>query len=113
MKPQETNAKTSILLVDDDQMLLHSMGEWLSKDVGFNVSLAANVATAQAELKKKPFDLALIDLRLGQEDGFDVLKHCRQEYPNTTVMLMTGYATIDTGVEAIRAGEIAKEKLFV
>ena len=104
MKPQETNAKTSILLVDDDQMLLHSMGEWLSKDVGFNVSLAANVATAQAELKKKPFDLALIDLRLGQEDGFDVLKHCRQEYPNTTVMLMTGYATIDTGVEAIRAG---------
>ena len=104
MKPQETNAKTSILLVDDDQMLLHSMGEWLSKDVGFNVSLAANVATAEAELRKKPFDLALIDLRLGQEDGFDVLKHCRQEYPNTTVMLMTGYATIDTGVEAIRAG---------
>ena len=104
MKPQETNAKTSILLVDDDQMLLHSMGDWLSKDVGFSVTLAANVSTAEAELKKKPFDLALVDLRLGQEDGFDVLKHCRQTYPNTTVMLMTGYATIDTGVEAIRAG---------
>ena len=104
MKSPETNAKTSILLVDDDKLLLHSMGEWLSKDIGFTVAMANSVATAEAELKKRSFDLAIVDLRLGNEDGFDVLRCCREKYPNTTVMLMTGYATIDTGVEAIRAG---------
>lgn len=104
MKSPQPNTKTNILLVDDDQLLLHSMGEWLSKEVGFTITMANSVTSAAVELKKRPFDLAIVDLRLGNEDGFDILRNCRENYPNTTVMLMTGYATIDTGVEAIRAG---------
>ncbi len=104
MNPTDTNSKTSILLVDDDQHLLQSMGDWLGQEVGFTVVSARCVKTALAELSKRSFDLALVDLRLGPEDGFAILEHCRKHYPNTTVMLMTGYASIDTGVEAIRAG---------
>ena len=55
-------------------------------------------------LSERTFDLALIDLRLGHEDGFDLLTHCKKHYPQTTSILMTGYATVDTGIDAIRAG---------
>ncbi len=92
-----------ILIVDDDQHLLQSMGLWL-QDLGFKTSLAANLQTAEKHLAKQPIDLALVDLRLGSGDGFDVLRFCKQHYPNVVVLLMTGYATVETGVEAIREG---------
>ena len=92
-----------ILLVDDDQHLLDSLGGWL-QDQGFEIQLAANKATAEDALSSKEFDLAFVDLRLGAEDGMEILAHCRVHHPNVVVILMTGYATIDTGVEAIRAG---------
>ena len=98
---QTTVAK--ILLVDDDQHLLQSMSEWL-RSSGFPTTTAHDVASAEARLSEQTFDLALVDLRLGAEDGFEVLGHCRNHFPNTPVILMTGYATIDTGIEAIRAG---------
>jgi len=96
-------APRHLLLVDDDQHLLQSMGAWL-QDQGFKTLLAANIQTAEKHLANHPIDLALVDLRLGHEDGFDVLKHCQKHYPNVAVLLMTGYATVETGVEAIRAG---------
>ena len=92
-----------ILLVDDDQHLLQSMGEWLNA-CGYPTSVASNLTLAEELLQEQSFDLALIDVRLGPEDGFELLGHCKTHYPNTTVILMTGYATIDTGIEAIRAG---------
>jgi DNA-binding NtrC family response regulator len=92
-----------VLLVDDDQHLLQSMGAWL-QDEGFKTFLAANQQTAEKHLTNQPIDLALVDLRLGSEDGFDVLRHCQTHFPQVSVILMTGYATVETGVEAIRAG---------
>ncbi|MFO0262722.1 MAG: sigma-54-dependent transcriptional regulator, partial [Planctomycetota bacterium] len=46
----------------------------------------------------------MVDIRLGEEDGFSLLQQCRQKYPQTNVVMMTGYAGPDTGVEALRAG---------
>ncbi len=92
-----------LLLVDDDQHLLQSMGEWLNSS-NYPTTIASNIAAAKQHLTEQNFDLALIDLRLGPEDGFDLLTHCRTHFPNTAVILMTGYASIDTGIEAIRAG---------
>ncbi len=103
MKPAQKTQTPQILLVDDDQHLLHSMGDWL-KESGFETTLAVNVSSAKRELANRPFELALVDLRLGTEDGFDVLAHCRTFHPSTSVILMTGYATVETGIEAIRAG---------
>ena len=103
MTNSPSNPPHRILLVDDDQHLLQSLGSWL-KDQGFDVQLAADKASAEKALSSKTFDLAFVDLRLGDEDGMDILSHCRKHHPNVVVILMTGYATVDTGVEAIRAG---------
>src|SRR5688500_8656036 len=93
----------SLLLVDDDRRGLESMADWL-RDQGFNLDTSTNYASAVAALDKKPYDLALVDIRLPDRDGFDVLAHCREKHPNTTVILLTGYGTVDAAIEAIRAG---------
>ncbi|HVU89274.1 MAG TPA: sigma-54 dependent transcriptional regulator [Pirellulales bacterium] len=93
----------SLLLVDDDRPLLQSMAAWL-RELGFSVDATTGVADANAALGKKQYDLALVDVRLGDGDGFDILAHCREQRPGTAVILMTGYGTVETAVEAIRAG---------
>lgn len=102
-KNSNANRSQRILLVDDDQHLLHSLGQWLG-DEGFDTMLAHDTASAHKALANREFDLAFIDLRLGDEDGMKLLEHCKRHHPNVVVILMTGYATVDTGVEAIRAG---------
>jgi DNA-binding NtrC family response regulator len=97
MKPR------NILLVDDDRHLLDSMGAWLM-DQNYLVSLASNSDEAKKAIEKNKVDLALIDLRLGSEDGLALLKDLKSHHPHVVFLLMTGYATVDTGIEAIRAG---------
>jgi DNA-binding NtrC family response regulator len=65
---------------------------------------AIDIRQAKALLDNHTFELALIDLRLGPEDGFTLLEFCRKHYPQISVILMTGYGTMETGIEAIRAG---------
>jgi DNA-binding NtrC family response regulator len=102
-KKQQQSRTQRILLVDDDQHLLQSLAGWL-QDQGFDAGMANDGASARRELANKDYDLAFVDLRLGPEDGMEVLAHCRKHHPNVVVIMMTGYATVDTGVEAINAG---------
>ena len=95
--------KASLLLVDDDRHVLDSMADWL-RDQGYDVETRANCREAIAAVDRKPFDLVLADIRLPDGDGFDVLAHCRQTRPEMTVILITGYGTVETAIEAIRAG---------
>ncbi|KAA1259252.1 Transcriptional regulatory protein ZraR [Rubripirellula obstinata] len=95
--------KASILLVDDDRHLAESMADWLT-EMGYQVTFAGTIDEAKARLAKATFDLLMTDLRLGNEDGFDLISHCRAQHPETAVLVMTGYATPDTAVEAVRAG---------
>ncbi|MBS0208565.1 MAG: sigma-54-dependent Fis family transcriptional regulator [Planctomycetes bacterium] len=95
--------RVSLLLVDDDRHLLESMSDWL-REQGYAVDTADSQATALAQLKKRSFELLLIDIRLGNDDGFELLEWARQNQPEATVILMTGYGTVETAVEAIRAG---------
>ena len=98
-----TQQQTRLLIVDDDQHLLQSMGQWLESQ-GFEIQIAANISEAKACLSDSTFDVALIDMRLGDEDGFDLLNFCNSSVPQMVTMLMTGYANVDTGVEAMRCG---------
>jgi DNA-binding NtrC family response regulator len=93
----------TLLLVDDDRHLLASMGDWL-REQGYVVDTAASVAEGLAALGRKTYDLALVDIRLGEGDGFDLLAHCRKNHPATAVMMITGYGTVEAAVEAIRLG---------
>ena len=82
--------KASLLLVDDDRHLLDSMASWL-RDQGYSVSTASSLKDAKSALDEQTYDLALVDIRLGPDDGFAVLHYCREKRPETTVILMTGY----------------------
>ncbi len=93
----------SLLLVDDDRHVLDSMSDWL-REQGYEVAEASSRADAIRQIDGRSFDLVLADVRLEDGDGFEVLAHCREHQPGTTVILLTGYGTVETGVEAIRAG---------
>jgi len=95
--------KDWLLLVDDDRQVLASMADWL-RHQGFEVTEAANCKQAVQRIDERPFDLVVADIRLPDGDGFDILAHCREQHPGLFVILMTGYGTVETGVEAIRAG---------
>lgn len=95
--------QNSILLVDDDRHILDSMAWWLSEK-GFLVEKASDIATATARLQQQSFDLLISDIRLGHGDGFELLSYARQNSPQTTVILVTGFGTVELAIEAIRAG---------
>ena len=79
------------------------MSQWL-RGKNYRVDTARDCQSAVSQIETKPYDLVICDVRLGAEDGFEVLAHCRENNPGTTVILVTGYGTVETGVEAIRAG---------
>ena len=93
----------SLLLIDDDRHLLESMADWL-REQGYQVNTASNCRDAIGLVDSQPHDLVLTDIRLGDGDGFDILTHCRERYPETPVILLTGYGSVESAVEAIRAG---------
>ncbi len=95
--------QAQLLLIDDDRHVLESMGSWL-REIGYAVDQASNLNQAIALIDDRPYDLILADVRLGDEDGFDVLRHCHTHHPGTTVIMITGYGTVETGIEALRAG---------
>jgi DNA-binding NtrC family response regulator len=95
--------KGSLLLVDDDRHVLFSMAEWL-REQGYQVDTATGQSEAIAATSRKGYDIVLVDIRLEDGDGFDVLAHCRRHYPSAAVIMITGYGTVETAIEAIRSG---------
>lgn len=93
----------SILLVDDDHHLADSMAMWL-RELSYEVETAADIASAKTQLGRRQFDLMITDLRLGADDGFELIAYAKKRFADTSVLVMTGYATPDTAVEAVRAG---------
>lgn len=93
-----------VLLVDDDRHLLESMGGWLAGEQNYQVSLAHNSAEAIDIVRNSSIDLAVVDLRLGHEDGLELIATLKKHHPDLVVLLMSGYASVDTGIEAVRAG---------
>ncbi|MCL2346875.1 MAG: response regulator, partial [Planctomycetaceae bacterium] len=95
--------KGTLLLVDDDRLVLSSMADWL-KSCHYDVEIASTLTEARHLLKVKNFDIALIDIQLGDEDGFTLLREISHSDKNISVILITGYGTVESAVSAIRAG---------
>ncbi|GAB6167044.1 sigma-54 dependent transcriptional regulator [Thermostilla marina] len=95
--------KGSLLLVDDDRQILTAMASWL-REQGYRVETADSLEAGKERLKRVEFDVALVDIRLGDGDGFELLRFAKQFRPDTAVIMITGYGTVDTAVEAIRCG---------
>ena len=95
--------KGSLLLVDDDRQVLESMADWL-RDQGLAVDTSTGYADALEKLRNKSYEMLLVDVRLQDGDGFDLLEQVRRNYPESHVVLMTGYGDADAAIEALRAG---------
>lgn len=93
----------SILVVDDEEMARSNIQHVLKKD-GYNVKTAANGPEAIRMLEVEDFDLVITDLKMEMLDGVELVKHIKKISPGTDVVMVTGYATVDTAVRAFTTG---------
>lgn len=98
--------KLKILIVDDEVNLLKTLSDILSKN-GYDVSVARDAHTALRTLEKGGFDIALLDVRMPQMNGVELLEKIKQEHRGIEVIIMTAYGTIDTAVKSIKLGAYA------
>lgn len=95
--------KQSILIIDDDKIILDSLCEFLSLE-GFQTRGAETRKGALAMLEQERYNLVLTDVNLPDGDGLELLSFIKRNYPQTVVIIITGYGTIDSAVKAIKSG---------
>lgn len=92
-----------VLIVDDEPRIRNSLTICLEGE-GYDVAEASSAPDALAEVRRRPFDLAFLDLRLGAASGLDLLPDLLEEQPGLKVIVITAYASIESAVEAMRRG---------
>ncbi|MFN7100216.1 MAG: response regulator, partial [Flavobacterium sp.] len=92
-----------ILLIEDDVPFCKLLEKFLIKK-SFEVVTAFSAAEGKNSLKSADFDLVISDLRLPDYDGILLLSEIKSDFPNLPVLLMTGYADVNTAVKAIKNG---------
>ena len=96
-----SNAK--ILIVDDEVNAVENLAHVCRKQ-GYDVTTRTSGKTALEAINNQFFDVILSDLKMEQVDGMAILNHAKQTSPDTAVILITGFATLDSAVEAMKAG---------
>ena len=92
-----------ILVVDDEKTLRFALQEGLSEE-GYRVETAGDVASALAILAREEFHLALLDQKLPDGNGIELLREIRTRYPEMQVVIMTAFGKFENAVEATKAG---------
>ena len=100
----QTNAP-SLLIVDDDELFCSVLTKALANK-GYAVSAALNLDNAHKILNETGVQYAIVDLCIGQESGLKLVQEIKENYPDTRIVVLTGYASIATAVEAIKLGAI-------
>jgi len=93
----------SVLLVEDDASLREVLAMFLRKQ-GHEVAVASSFEEGLSLVNDASFDLVLTDLKLGQKSGLDILSHVKREQPETEVIVITAYSTVETAIEAMKGG---------
>jgi DNA-binding NtrC family response regulator len=93
----------SVLVIDDDESIRLGCSQSLELE-GFLVRSATNGRVGLELAREEAFDVVIVDLKMPEVDGMTVLGRLRQEAPDTQVIMITGYATIESAVEAMRVG---------
>jgi DNA-binding NtrC family response regulator len=94
---------TKILVVDDEKITLKNLEHVLKKE-GYEVTATQSGVEALKLIEKQPFDIILTDIKMEKVDGFEILRKCKTLYPDTEVIMITGYATVENAVEAMKEG---------
>jgi DNA-binding NtrC family response regulator len=95
--------KAKILIIDDDEAILDSCSQVLEK-AGYVVKGARDGIEGLKFLKNESFYTVLLDLKLPGPDGMEILNHIIEDSPETPVVIITGYASVESAVEAMRQG---------
>ena len=97
------SSRANILIIDDEETMRDSCRQTLSRD-GHRVEAAEDGSKGLALLEAESFDLVILDLKMPGLSGMDVLKRIKEDDPESVVIVITGYATIESAVEAIKSG---------
>ncbi len=92
-----------VMVIDDDEVMLLSCRRVLEKD-GYEVETFANGASGIRRVVERPPELLLVDLKMPELDGIQVIERVRQAAPEVVIAVITGYATVATAVDALKAG---------
>ena len=92
-----------LLIVDDDAVFRQELGDLLQEE-GNEVQTAPNVPKAVELLEGQDFDVVFTDLKMPRQSGMELLRDVRSRWPRTLVVMITGFATVDTAVEAMKIG---------
>ncbi|MCX7984966.1 MAG: response regulator [Bacteroidetes bacterium] len=97
------SAKNRILVVDDEEALRVVLSAELEGE-GYQVKNAADGQEAINILNKEEFDLVLLDIKMPNVDGFEVLKFVKERWPKTKVVMLTGFADLKNAIESKKLG---------
>lgn len=100
---KKSSKKFSILAVDDNLNALEVIQRHL-KPTGYTVHTSCDVAQAVSFLNRNSVDLVITDDKMPQQSGMDLIQHVHENYKDTAIIMITGYATIDGAVEAVKKG---------
>ena len=100
---ESSEEKTRILLIDDEQNILRTF-RYCLEDAGHRVATATDAEQAEQVVQRDVFDLCFLDLRLGETSGLDLLPTLHQYAPWMKVVIVTAHSSIDSALDAIRAG---------
>ena len=92
-----------ILVVDDEMIVCESCRRILEEE-GYEVEAALSGKEAFEKMKANPFDIVITDLKMPGIDGMEVLRTFRKEYPDSIIIMITGFSTVETAVEAMKLG---------
>ncbi|MFO7884622.1 MAG: sigma-54 dependent transcriptional regulator [Desulfobacteraceae bacterium] len=99
------NQNTKIMIVDDEFVVRESLYHWFSRE-GYEAETASDGNEALKKLEKNNFDVLFVDMKMPGMDGFEVLEQVKQIYPDTAVVIMTAYGSIDSAVKAMKTGAL-------
>lgn len=103
MQPRQAHEELSVLVADDDDLFRGRLGRAL-EGRGWEVFLAADSAQALAAAQEHAPDLAIVDLRLAGENGLEIVRRLRTLDPTMFILMLTGWGSIATALEAVRGG---------
>lgn len=95
--------KMSIMVVDDEEIVRESLFHWFKK-YGHVVETASSGFEALDKLENYPFQLLFVDIKMPEMDGIELLEKVKTEYPDTIVIIITAYGSIESAVKAMRIG---------
>jgi DNA-binding NtrC family response regulator len=97
----ETQGK--LLLVDDELSVRDSLGKWFREE-GYEIGTAESASDALTRMAENKWDLALLDIKMRGTDGIELQRRLHEMDPDLIVIMMTGYASVETAVTALKNG---------